>query len=386
MNTALGLAQRGRRVVLLEARRIGWGASGRNGGFVGPGYALGASSLEGKVGRDATVELHGLTLLAMDLMRQRIRDFAKDFAVDCAQVDGLLEAAWFDRPDETAKAAAYYQEVLGETCEYWPREKMRASYLSERYHGGLFSPDAFHMHPLNYCQGLAQAAVAAGVAIHETSRVTGLDLAGPVKRLSTDRGEVAATDVVFCLSGYMDGLYPPLARATLPVGTYVMVTEPLGADLEKAIRAPYAVSDNRFAQDYYRPLPDSRILWGGRIRALSAPADLKSLMMGDLLKVYPQLAGVRAELAWEGTMGYATHKMPQIGRLKPGIWYCMGFGGHGLCPTTAGGELIAAAIAEGDDRYRLFAPFGLSYAGGSLGRYVTQLVYWSYELRDLLRR
>ena len=109
-------------------------------------------------------------------------------------------------------------------------------------------------------------------------------------------------------------------------------------------------------------------------------------MLGDLLKVYPQLEGISADVAWEGTMGYATHKMPQIGQLRPGIWYCMGFGGHGLCPTTSGGELIAAAIAEGDDRYRLFAPFGLSYTGGLLGRYVTQCVYWSYELRDLIRR
>jgi gamma-glutamylputrescine oxidase len=241
------------------------------------------------------------------------------------------------------------------------------------------------MHPLNYCLGLAKAAAAAGVALHETSPVTQLDLEGSVKRVATDRGEVAAAEVVFCLSGYIGGLYPPLSRATLPVGTYVMVTEPLGDGLAKAIRAPHAVADNRFAQDYYRPLPEGRILWGGRIRALSAPADLKAVMLGDLLKVYPQLSGIRAELAWEGTMGYATHKMPQIGRLKPGVWYCMGFGGHGLCPTTAGGEIVAAAIAEGDDRYRLFAPFGLTYAGGPLGRYVTQLVYWSYEIRDHLK-
>ena len=381
LNTALGLAERGRQVVLLEARRIGWGASGRNGGFVTPGFALGAQDLEKRVGRADATALHGLTKEAMDLIRARIRGFA----IDCGPVEGVVRASWFDRPGAMAAAADYARDVLGESCELWPRELLREAYRSERYHDGLFFPDDFHMHPLNYCLGLAKAAAEAGAAVHEDSQVISLDLEGPVKRVATAAGRVAAKEVVFCLSGYIEGLYRPLAQATLPVGTYVMVTEALGADLERAIRAPYALADDRFASDYYRPLPDGRILWGGRIRALAAPKDLKAVMLGDLLKVYPQLEGIRPEVAWEGTMGYATHKMPQIGRLAPGIWYCMGFGGHGLCPTTTGGELIAGAIAEGDDRYRRFAPFGLSYAGGPLGKYVTQLVYWSYELRDLLR-
>ena len=382
LNTALGLAQRGRRVTLLEARRIGWGASGRNGGFVSPGYALSAEALDAKLGRADGRALHRLTVAAMDLIRARIADFA----IDCQPVMGVVRASWFDRPGEMERAAAFQREVLGEACEHWPRARLRAAYRSERYYDGLFFPAHFHMHPLNYCLGLAEAASAAGAALHEGSAVTALDLAGPVKRISTDEGRLSAGQVVFCLSGYIEGLFKPLARATLPVGTYVMATEPLGGALEKAVRVPYALADSRFASDYYRPLlPEGRLLWGGRIRALGAPRNLQAVMLGDLLKVYPQLAGIRAELAWEGTMGYATHKMPQIGCLAPGIWYCMGFGGHGLCPTTAGGELIASAIAEGDDAYRRFAPFGLTCAGGPLGKYATQLAYWSYELRDWLR-
>lgn len=382
LNTALGLAKRGHRAVLLEAKRIGWGASGRNGGFVAPGFALSAEALNRKVGMAQGRELHGLTSDAMALIRARI----EDFAIDCDVVDGVVVASWFDRAEEMAKAATFCQEFLGERCELWPREQLREAYRSERYYEGLFFPNFFHMHPLNYCLGLAKAAAAAGAQIHEGSEVVGLDLSGPVKRVSTDKGRISAQHVVFCCSGYIGALFQPLARATLPVGTYVMVTEPLGDNLKKAVRAPYALADNRFAQDYYRPLPEGRLLWGGRVRALKPPRDLSAAMLGDLLKVYPQLEGISADVAWEGTMGYATHKMPQIGQLKPGIWYCMGFGGHGLCPTTCGGELIAAAIAEGDDRYRLFAPFGLSYTGGLLGRYVTQCVYWSYELRDQFRR
>jgi glycine/D-amino acid oxidase-like deaminating enzyme len=149
---------------------------------------------------------------------------------------------------------------------------------------------------------------------------------------------------------------------------------------------PYAISDNRFSSDYYRALGDTRILWGGRISARrSEPGQLARFMLADLLKVYPQLEGARVASAWYGLMSYAVHKMPQIGQLSPGLWYAMGFGGSGMGTTTVAGELLASAIAENDDRYRLFAPFGLTPTGGPVGVAAAQLTYWSYQLRDALR-
>ena len=197
---------------------------------------------------------------------------------------------------------------------------------------------------------------------------------------------VRARTVVMACGGYIAGLHPNLSRAIVPVATYVAVTEPLGERLQSAIRVPYAIADTRFALDYYRPLDDTRILWGGRVTVRrDDPPGLAELMRGDLLKVYPQLRGVRMETAWSGLMSFAVHQMPQVGEVTPGVWYGMGFGGHGMNTTTMAGELVASAIAEGDDRYRLFAPFGLIPTGGPLGAAAVQLTYWYYALWDSIK-
>jgi glycine/D-amino acid oxidase-like deaminating enzyme len=165
-----------------------------------------------------------------------------------------------------------------------------------------------------------------------------------------------------------------------------MATEPLGERLKEAIRGPYSVIDSRFDCDYYRPLADTRILWGGGITIRrSDPAQLSAVMLRKLLTVYPQLAGVRVECAWSGLMGYPRHRMVQIGEVSPGVWYGMGFGGHGMGTTTMAGELVAAAIAEGDERYKLFAPFGLDWTGGPVGLVAVEAVYRWYRFRDWLK-
>jgi gamma-glutamylputrescine oxidase len=150
-----------------------------------------------------------------------------------------------------------------------------------------------------------------------------------------------------------------------------------------AIRVPYTIADNKFAEDYYRRLPDTRIMWGGRVSVRqSSPPDLSGLMLKDLLKVYPQLAGVRVDTAWHGLMSYAAHKMPQIGQLQPGVWYAMGVGGHGTNTTRMAGELIAAAIRDGDDRFRRFSAFGLTPTGGPIGAAVAQITSRYYQAKD----
>lgn len=383
LSTALGLAERGVSVVLLEGVRAGWGASGRNGGFVTGGFSKSLQSLESQLGRDHAKRIHALSWDAVALIRRRM----EAYAIDCGPiVDGIIRASWFDDADSLKRERDYMADMTGIEEEFWPRGKLGEILISERYYDGLFNPLGFQFHPLNYSLGLAAAAEAKGVRIFEDSPATGHDLAGPLKLMRTDHGEVRAPTVVMTCGGYIDGLHRKLSRAIVPVATYVAVTEPLGDRLKTAIRAPYAVHDTRFALDYYRPLHDSRILWGGRITVRrSDPADLAGLMRGDLLKVYPQLAGVEMETAWGGLMSYGTHKMPQIGEVTPGVWYAMGFGGQGMNTTTMAGELVAGAIAEGDDRYRLFAPFGLTPTGGPLGKAAAQLTYWYYALCDAIK-
>jgi gamma-glutamylputrescine oxidase len=231
-----------------------------------------------------------------------------------------------------------------------------------------------------------------GAQIFEGVTVNDVDVApNGRKTLLTPNGSITCNDVVICGSAYMPRLrgVEKITRAVLPVMTYACVTEPLGNDLFSIMKAPHAITDSRFACDYYRPLKDGRILWGGRVDCMGIDEmQLANILHGDMCSVYPQLATRKVEVAWPGVMGYSRHKMPLIGKLPdtPGVWYCTGFGGHGVCPTTIAGDLIASAITSGDARYKLFAPFGLSWAGGPyIGAAAAQAFYAWYESRDRMK-
>ena len=194
---------------------------------------------------------------------------------------------------------------------------------------------------------------------------------------------VDAREVVLACGGYLARLHRRVDAGVLPIATYVMVTEPLGPRLDEVLRTRAAIYDTRFAFDYYRPLPDTRILWGGRISVRDrSPEAVKRLLRRDLLKVYPQLEDVRIDYAWSGLMSYARHQMPQVGKVDEGLWLAQAFGGHGVAPTTFAGELLAAAIAHGDPRWREMADYGLVSALKPAGFAGAQLSYWWYQARD----
>jgi gamma-glutamylputrescine oxidase len=383
LSTALSLAERGKSVVVLEARRVAWGASGRNGGFVGAGFAAALDSIVKRAGLEQARKLFAFTREAVERIRERIRRY--DIACEPVH-SGMLRAWWTDDADEPRRVRDHLQDTLGVELEFWPRERLRETLVTRRYHDALLYPRSFHFHPLNYALGVAAAIEAKGGRIFESSAVTGLQTDGPEKRIRTATSLVKARSVVMACGGYIDGLHPKLSGAIRPIATWVMATEPLGERLKEAIRSPYSVIDSRFDCDYYRPLPDTRILWGGGITIRrSDPAQLSAVMMRKLLAVYPQLAGVRVECAWSGLMGYPRHRMVQIGEVSPDVWYAMGFGGHGMGTTTMAGELVAAAIAEGDGRYKLFAPFGLDWTGGPVGLVAVEAIYRWFRFRDWLK-
>lgn len=384
LGTALSLLERGvKDVVVLEAREVGFGASGRNGGFVFGGFSLGEPALLARAGDARARELYRLTLDAVELIRRRIARYR----IECdPKESGVILANWFDDDRILDARQRLMQEAFGVEWRLLSRDELAAMLATERYHGGLFEPGAFHFHPLMYARGAARTLAGEGFAIHEGSRVTRVVREAGRWTVSTIAGEVRADEVVMCCGGYIGRLHRRLARAMLPIATYVITTEPLGEKLAGAIRTDAAVYDTRFAFDYYRPLPDTRLLWGGRISVRDrSAADVARLLYRDMVKVYPQLAGVRVEHAWSGMMSYARHKMPQIGRLPDGMWYGMGFGGHGVGPTTLAGEALAAAIS-GDLRHvEQFAAWGLPSTGGPAGVLAAQFAYWYHELRDLMR-
>jgi len=383
LSTALSLAERGKSVVVLEARRVAWGASGRNGGFVGAGFAAGVDSIIKRAGLEPARRLYALTREAVERIQERIRRYT----IACEPIhSGMLRAWWTDDADEPRRIRDHLHDTLGIELEFWPRERVRETLATQRYHDALLYPQAFHFHPLNYALGVAAAVEANGGRIFESSPVIELRPDGPEKHARTARGRIKARSMVMACGGYMDGLHPKLGGAIRPIATWVMATEPLGERLKEAMRGPHSVIDSRFDFDYYRPLPDTRILWGGGITIRrSDPAKLSAIMLRKLLTVYPQLRGVRVETAWSGLMGYPRHAMVQIGEVSPGVWYAMGFGGHGMGTTTMAGELVASAIAEGDARYKLFAPFGLEWTGGPVGLAAAEAIYRWYRFRDWLK-
>ena len=385
LSTALALAEDGiTDIIVLEAHSVGHGASGRNGGFVFGGFSLGERAIIDTVGPDAAKKLYHMTLAAVERIRSRIGTYD----IDCdLNEEGVYLANWFDDERILERQQRFMLDSLGVEWQRIGRAELAGKLNTERYFGALFEPGAFHFHPLKYAQGLARVLAEKGVRVHEQSRVTQIAPAGQGWRVSTAGGVVNAREVVVCCGGYIEKLYPRLGGAVLPIATYVMVTEPLGERLHSALATGAAVYDTRFAFDYYRPLADTRLLWGGRIsiRARSGK-DVARLLHRDMLKVYPQLAACRVDYAWSGMMSYGRHKMPQLGRLPEGIWYGMGFGGHGVAPTTLAGDVLAAAIRGGRTDLERFTAWGLPSTGGPAGLLAAQLAYWYYELRDWMRQ
>jgi gamma-glutamylputrescine oxidase len=381
LNTALGLVERGQRdVVLLEAREVGFGASGRNGGFVFAGFSRGEAGLADDVGQSRARALYAGTRRAVAKIRQRI----DRHAIDCSPVyEGTYWANWFDDPALLRRRQRLLAEVYDDHWKWVDREHLRGLLCTDRYTDALHEPDGFHFHPLEYARGIAAASVAQGASLYEGSPVQGLDRHAGGWRVRTPDGEVHAAQVVLACGGYLAGLHREVDAAVMPIATYVMVTEPLGDRLDQAMRTRAAVYDSRFAFDYYRPLADTRLLWGGRISVRDrSPAEVERLLYRDLLHVYPQLEGTRIEQAWSGLMSYARHQMPQIGQVEPGLWVAQAFGGHGVGPTTLAGEVIAAAIAEDDSHWRDFDAYGLVSALKPAGFVGAQLTYWWYQARD----
>lgn len=384
--TALGLLERGvHSVAILESETVGHGASGRNGGFVFGGFSLDNRELVKQLGKPKAKGLYQLTLDAVQLISQRI----DQYHIECDKnEEGVLLANWFDDDKLLLDQQRMMRDEFDVEWDFVSREDLQQRLLSNRYFGALHEKNAFHFHPLKYARGLARAIEQKGGQLFEHSRVTRIEDIGSLKCVHTNSGgRIQAQHVVICCGGYIEGLVKRLSRAVLPIATYVMATEKLGPRLQSAMRTGAAVYDTRFAFDYYRPLHDTRLLWGGRISiAERTPQQVQALLYEDMLKVYPQLRDVKVEYAWSGLMSYGRHKMPQLGRLENGLWYGLGFGGHGVAPTTLAGEVLAQAIAQNQALPSGFEQYGLPSTFGSLGLLGAQLTYWYYELRDYLKQ
>jgi gamma-glutamylputrescine oxidase len=376
LTTALELVRRGKMVVLLEAGRVGSGASGRNGGFVSNGFALGIDKISKIVGSQAARELFALSRVGTDYVADQIQ--ASDSTIRMGN-DMLVAVR---HPDKGGLRAHHdtLRNEFGEHVEFLSQAETRQFVNTDRYFESLLFPEAFHIHPLRYVHLMFETLMAHGAMVAEYVPADSITRKGAAFSVAAGKGRVECEHVVVCLSSYDRKLHPVSGRAVLPVMTYVAVTEPLD---QEVIRTSAAIADTRRAGDYFRLVDQGRLLWGGKITtALSRPKRLGHILRNNIKDVFPDLGHPRIDYDWIGQMAYALHKMPLIGRDQTGIWYATGFGGHGINTTAMAGLLISSAIADGDDTYRRFEPFAPQWALGPLGRAAVQGSYWWMQARD----
>lgn len=387
ISAALNLAERGLSVVVLDASKVGWGASGRNGGQMIAGYACGIDTFASQLDEAEVRAVWQMGQETIDIIRDRVHRHA----IDCDLTFGYLHAA--NKPRDVTALQQDRDDMarrFGQSDLRWvPKEDMGQFVESDRYLGGLFDPQSGHLHPLNYTLGLARAARAAGVRLFENSFVEGLmPASGGGHTVVTARGRVRAAYVVLACNAYLGELAPATARKIMPVGTYVIATEPLGEARGGALMpANAAVCDSRFVLDYFRMSTDRRMLWGGKVSySTMQPPNLARAMRSDMLKTFPQLEDARIDYAWGGLCDITMNRAPHFGRLAPTVYFAQGFSGHGVNTTGLAGKLIAEAIAGQASRFDLFAKLDhRDFPGGALLRMPALVLAMAwYRMRDWL--
>lgn len=390
LSAAIELAQRGHRVVVLEADRVGSGASGRNGGQAIVGYASGQAPFEDQLGPADARRAWDLSLQAIQLMEQRMADHA----IACDWVKGYLYVA-----DSPAKAKALLADLddsqrrYGFSTEVATGADVARFIDSPLYHAAAFEATSGHLHPLKYALGLAQAAHSLGVVLHEHSVVTGLQR-GRQAVVSTAQGQVTASHVVLAgncmLPEFGPQVAPDIAPRVMPVGTYIIGTAPLSPELcAQLIPSNAAVCDNNFVLDYFRFSADHRLLFGGRVSyTTQTPRNLKEVMRQRMVQVFPQLAHVGVDFVWGGFVDISMNRAPDFGRLgsEGNVFYLQGFSGHGVALTGLAGQLVAEAVAGQAERFDVFARLKHhSFPGGPLLRTPSLALgmLW-HRMRDVL--
>ncbi|MEL0038090.1 MAG: FAD-binding oxidoreductase, partial [Halieaceae bacterium] len=339
LSSAIHLAERGYKVVVLEANRVGWGASGRNGGHVGTGQRADQSSLEKWVGRETAGSLWQLGLDAVDL----VCELVETHHIDCELGVGNLHMAAkashaLDLEHEVNQLTRDYGYTK---ASYLNREELAELTSASGMHGGMLDMGARHLHPLKYAHGLARVASSLGVTIYEQSPAVKWRDNAQV-RVDTQQGSVTAKALVLACNGYLGKLAPTIAGNIMPINNFVIATEPLSRDQQRAVtRDNHSLSDSLFVINYWKLSGDGRLLFGGGENYTSRfPKDIKGFVRPYMLNIYPELADVKIDYGWGGTLGITMNRMPDFGRIGSRIFYAQGFSGHGVPTATMAGKLL----------------------------------------------
>jgi gamma-glutamylputrescine oxidase len=383
LSAALHLAAAGLRVVVLEAHRVGFGASGRNGGQVGSGQRLDQDTLERMVSRAEAAKLWQLAEDAKALVKSLIADHAMPVTFH----PGVAHAC---RTKGEAKAAHHYADRLARDYGYsqiesLDRSGIRALIGSEAYEGGEIDWGAGHLHPLNYAVGLARAALAKGATIHEESAVLAVTPGDPAQ-VKTEGGTVTAKHVILACNGYLGGLEPKVAAKVMPINNFIVATEHLGERAHEILSKPVAVADSRFVVNYWRLSEDGRLLFGGGESYGYRFPDIVKTVKKPMLQVYPQLSDVKIDYAWGGTLAITVNRLPCFARPQPNVFSASGYSGHGVAMATLAGKLMAQAVQGQAEGFDLMAslPQHRFPGGPNLRQPLLVLAMTWYAMRDRL--
>jgi glycine/D-amino acid oxidase-like deaminating enzyme len=382
--TALTLAERGYSVAVVEANRVGWGASGRNGGQLINGIS-GLHKIGKKHGRAISDMLWQLRWRGNDIVHERV----EKYGIQCDLKTGFVETAL--KPAHLSSIEEYAEDMDKHDFPYryevWDRDKTASMLGTDAYIGGFVNYRDGHLHPLNLCIGEARAAAGLGVSIFEQSPVTGISH-GDRPRVTTATGHVDADAVVLAGNAYSRLEPKHLSNLVFPAGSYIIATEPLPEDVVEAINpGDVAVCDLNEVVDYYRLSADKRLLYGGACNYSGRdPASIKSYIQPRMLKIYPQLKDVRIDYEWGGKIGIVLNRIPAVGRINGNVYYCQGYSGHGVNATHIMGEITADAIGGTLEKFDLFADNYHFRIPGSqwLGNQIIALGMLYYRLMDRL--
>ena len=387
LSSALHLRQKGYDVVLLEAERIAWGASGRNGGHVGTGQRADQSSIEKWVGEETA---KGLWQLGLDAV-QKVCDLINEHNIDCELGSGNLHlAAKPSHAQELRDELAHLESQYGyQQLTYLPPDAVAERTSARGFHGGLLDDGCKHLHPLKYALGLARAASEAGVKIYEGTR--GHPQAdGQSGEVKTENGRVKARHIVIGCNAYLGSLVPRMAGNIMPINNFVIATERLPSHLLPRInRDNLSMSDTLFVINYWKLSQDGRLIFGGGENYSSRfPRDIKAFVRPHMLNIYPELQDIDIDYGWGGAVGITLNRMPDFGRIGKHLWYAQGFSGHGVPTATMAGSLLADAIDGDTAGFDLMASVPTQrFPGGTLLRWpglVAGMLF--YSLRDKLGR
>jgi gamma-glutamylputrescine oxidase len=381
ISAALELVERGFSVIVLEAVRVGFGASGRNGGQIVNGYSRDLDVVSARYGVDTGRAIGAMALEGGNIIRKRVAKY--DIA--CDLVPGGLFAAFTAKQ---MKGLEHHKKIWAEHG-HTQLEMVDAGHLHQhvrtgRYVGGLIDHLGGHLHPLNLVQGEAAAAEVLGARIFEDSRVISVDTgANPV--VKTTAGEVHAKFVLVCGNAYIGDLLPEIGGKIMPVSTQVLATEPLGEEAAVLLPSNVCVEDCNYVLDYFRRTADNRILYGGGIvYGGQDPASIRAKILPNMLKTFPGLKDARIDYAWSGNFALTLTRFPQTGRISPTVYFSHGDSGHGVTTTHLLGRILGEAVAGTAERFDVFAklPYYPFPGGKALRVPLTVLGSWYYRLRD----